>query len=270
VNEAPRGRPWNVFATFLAAVAAILVTNALALAALLGLYPDVPETTLVQTLPALLAGVLASSSGLLFTLLVAVRPLDPARLRLRPGWETGPTLTVMVLGLLGLGQALESAANVLGFGDRGTLALIRQMLERTRGPELFAAVLVIGFAAGTAEEIFFRGYMQARLREHWSAPAAVLATSASFALMHADPSAVHVVLAFVLGIYLGFVAEISGSTLPSIVCHVVNNVAATLQIAFGLEPVSRDAHLTTVVVGVALVVVSVVWVRRAAPRPAPG
>jgi uncharacterized protein len=270
VNEPPPGRPWNVFATFLAAVAAILVTNALAIAALLALYPDVPETALVRGLPALLAGVLASSSGLLLTLLVAVRPLDPARLRLRPGWETGPTLAVMALGLLGLGQALDSAANVLGFGDRGTLALIRQTLERTRGPDLFAAVLVMGFAAGTAEEIFFRGYMQARLREHWSAPAAVLATSGSFALMHADPAAVHVVLAFVLGLYLGFVAEISGSTLPAVVCHVVNNVVATLQMALRLEPVGRDAHLTTVVVGVALVVGCVVWVRRAAPRPAPG
>jgi uncharacterized protein len=270
VNEPPPGRPWNVFATFLAAVAAILVTNALAIAALLALYPDVPETALVRGLPALLAGVLASSSGLLLTLLVAVRPLDPARLRLRPGWETGPTLAVMALGLLGLGQALDSAANVLGFGDRGTLALIRQTLERTRGPDLFAAVLVMGFAAGTAEEIFFRGYMQARLREHWSAPVAVLATSGSFALMHADPSAVYIVLAFVLGLYLGFVAEISGSTLPAVVCHVVNNVVATLQMAFGLEPVGRDAHLTTVVIGVALAAGCVVWIRRAAPRPAPG
>jgi membrane protease YdiL (CAAX protease family) len=262
-------RAWHVFATYLAAVAAIFATTGVAIEVLRSAYPDVPELALVRTLPGLLAGSLAASSGLLLTLVLVVRPLDPARFRLLPGWETGPTLLVMALGLLALGQALDSITALLGLGDRGSLALIRQVLEHTRGPDLFGAVLVLGLGAGVAEEVFFRGYMQARLREHWSPPAAVLASSFTFAILHVDVSAVHMVLALALGLYLGFVAEISGSTLPSIVCHVVNNIVYTLQTALGFAVLGRDANVMAAVVGPAVFVACVLWLRRAAPRPTP-
>lgn len=267
--EEPTGRPWHVFATYLAAIAGIFATTGVAVEVLRALYPDVPEATVVLTLPGLLAGSLAVSSGLLLTILLVVRPLDAARLRLRPGWETGPALAVMTLGLMALGQALDSLVTVAGLADRGSLALIRQMLRGTGGPELFAAVLVLGVGAGAAEEFFFRGYMQSRLREHWSAPAAVTATSLAFALLHVDVSAVHTVVAFALGLYLGFVAEISGSTLPAIVCHVVNNIVYTLQTALGVAVVGRDANLAAAAVGAVLFVGCVWWIRRASPGPAP-
>ena len=259
-------RAWRVFATYLAAVAAILLTTGLAIEALRSAYPDVPDSALMRTLPGLLAGSLAASSGLLLTLLLIVRPLDASRFRLLPGWETGTALLVMVLGLLALGQALDSATVVLGLADRGALALIRQVLEQTRGPGLFGAVVVLGLAAGAVEEIFFRGYMQARLRERWSPPAAVLASSSAFAILHVDVSFVHVGLALALGVYLGFVAELSGSTLPAIVCHVANNAAFTLQTALGLAVVGREANLKAALVSAVLFVACVVWLRRAAPR----
>jgi len=267
--EEPTGRPWHVFATYLAAIAGIFATTGVAVEVLRAMYPDVPEATVVRTLPGLLAGSLAASSGLLLTLLLVVRPLDPGRLRLRPGWETGPALAVMTLGLLALGQALDSLVTVAGLADRGSLVLIRQVLHGTGGPDLFAAVLVLGVGAGAAEEIFFRGYMQSRLREHWSAPAAVTATSAAFAALHLDVSAVHTLLAFALGLYLGFVTEISGSTLPAVVCHVVNNIVYTLQTALGVTVAGRDANLAAAAVGAALFVACVWWIRRASPGPAP-
>jgi membrane protease YdiL (CAAX protease family) len=270
MEEQPQpGRPWHVFATYFAAVAGIFATTGIAIETLRSMYPDVPETTLVRTLPGLLGGSLAASSGLLLTLLLVVRPLDAARFRLLPGWETGFTLAVMTLGLLTLGQALDSLTIVLGLADRGTLVLIRQVLQGTGGPDLFGAVLVLGVAAGAAEELFFRGYMQSRLRDHWSAPAAVLATSTAFAALHLDVSAVHMVLALVLGIYLGFVAEASGSTLPAIVCHVVNNIVYTLQTALDITVVGREANLVTAGVCTVLFVGCVWWIRRAAPGPAP-
>ena len=266
----PDGRParaWHVFATYGVAVAAIVATTILAIELLRSAYPDLPDTALLRSLPGLLAGALAASSSLLLALLLVVRPLDATRLRLRPGWETGPTLAVMIVGLLALSQTLDSVTRVTGLAEHGSLALFRQVLERARGTDLFAAVIVLGFVAGAAEEIFFRGYMQARLREHWSPRAAVLATSVCFALLHGDVAAAHAVAALALGLYLGFVAEVSGSTLPAIVCHVVNNVVYTLQTALGLAVVGRDANLTAAAVGAALVVACVLWVRRAAPGP---
>jgi membrane protease YdiL (CAAX protease family) len=213
-------------------------------------------------------GSLAASSGLLLALLLFVRPLDATRFRLRPGWETGPALTVMTLGVLVLSQTLESLARLLGLADQGSLVLFRQALERARGPDLFAAVLVLGLGAGIAEEVFFRGYMQSRLREHWPVPAAVLVTSLAFAVLHL--SVVHSVLALALGLYLGFVAEVSGSTLPAIVCHVVNNVVFTLQTAVGFAVLDRDANLIAAAVGPVLVVLCVLWLRRARPSSPSG
>jgi membrane protease YdiL (CAAX protease family) len=265
-DERP-ARAWHVFATYGAAVAGIVATTILAIELLRSAYPDVPDAALVRSLPGLLVGALAASSGLLLTLLLVVRPLDAARLRLRPGWETGPTLAVMILGVLALSQALDSVTRLTGLTEHGSLGLLRKVLERAGGIDLFAAVVVLGVVAGGAEEIFFRGYMQWRLREHWSARAAILATSVCFALLHGDVAATHAVAALALGLYLGFVAEISGSTLPAIVCHVVNNVVYTLQTALGLVLVGRDANVAGVAIGAALFVACVLWVRRAAPRP---
>jgi len=262
------GRPWHVFATYLAAVAGIFATTAIAVETLHSIYPDVPESTLVRTLPGLLAGSLAASSGLLLTLLLVVRPLEPARFRLLPGGETGSTLLAAVVGLLALGQVLDSLTVLLGLDSRGSLQLIRRLLEGTTGPDLFGAVVVLGVVAGASEEIFFRGFMQSRLREHWPPAAAVMAASASFAALHVDVSAVHMVLALALGLYLGFVAEATGSTLPCIVCHIVNNVVYTLQTALGFNLVGWRPNLIAVAVGAIVFVVCVLWVART-PAPAP-
>lgn len=267
------GRPWHVFATYAAAVAGIFATTGIAIETLHTMYPDVPEATLLGTLPGLLAGSLAASTGLLLTLVLVVKPLTPARLRLRPGWETGPALAVMVIGLLALGQALDSLTIVLGLRESQAIVLIRRLLESTAGPDLFGAVVVLGVIAGSAEEIFFRGYMQSRLREHWPPAAAIVAASTAFAILHIDISAVHIVLAFVLGLYLGYIVELTGSALPAITCHIANNVLYTLQTALGVMVPGRRANLIAAPIAAAVFVGCVWWLRREArlapPLPPP-
>jgi membrane protease YdiL (CAAX protease family) len=259
-----------VFATFVAALVISAAMVVPVLDVLEAMYPDVPAATLFNTLPGLLVTSLATSICLLTTLVLFVRPLEVTRLRLLPGWETGSTLLVIVLGLLALGQLLESSVALLGLDARGALPMLRQALHGAAGADLFAAVLVFGLAAGAAEEIFFRGYMQWRLREHWSARSAVLATSAAFGAAHLDTPGVYAVLGLAMGLYLGFVAEVTGSTLPAIVCHVVNNVVYTLQTALGVGVVGRDAHVVAVVLTAVVLGTCIWWVRRAAgaARPA--
>jgi hypothetical protein len=48
---------------------------------------------------------------------------------------------------------------------------------------------------------------------------------------------------------------------------VVNNVVFTLQTAMGFAVPDRNANLVAVAVGTVLVVLCVLWVRRAAPGP---
>lgn len=254
-----------VFATYVAAVAGIFAVSGVAIVALVSAYPDVPEQMLLRSLPALLAGSVAASTALILTLVLVVRPLQPDTLRLRPGWESGRALGVMVLGILALSQSLDSVATLLGLSDRSAMATIRTVLQQAAGADLFGAVLVIGVLAGTAEEIFFRGYMQTRLRQRWPAPLAIAATSACFSVLHIDPSGVHVVLAFALSLYLGFVAELTGSVLPAVVCHVVNNVVYTLQTALAGGVTDTRSNVVLAIAGAALCLAAIAWLRAARP-----
>jgi membrane protease YdiL (CAAX protease family) len=260
-------RVWRVFATYVTAVAGIFATSGIAILALKAMFPDVADQALLQSLPGLIAGSLASSTALIMTILVIVQPTTPAALRLLPGWETGRALAVMVLGMLALGQFLDSLTWLVGWGNRGSLVFVRRVLESAVGPDLFGAVLVFGLIAGVSEEIFFRGFMLTRLREHWGGPRAVVVTAACFGVLHVDPNGIHMALAFVMGLYLGFVTERTGSTLPAIVCHVVNNVVYTVQTALGGTLEDRGSNAAIAAGCVVLFLACLAWLRHAAPPP---
>jgi uncharacterized protein len=217
---------WPVFVTYAGAFVAILAFSILAAAATRALYPDLSDRAIGEGLAGLLAGGIASSAALLTTVLLANRGASLAALRLVPGSESGRALLVMVVGMLAVGQLLDSLTMLAGLGQQGAMALIRRALAEATGPSLFAAVVVIGVLAGSAEEVFFRGYMQTRLGARLPAPAAIVITSACFAVLHVEW--LHAVLAFALGLYLGWITELSGSALPAAVCHVVNNALFTM------------------------------------------
>ena len=142
----------------------------------------------------MLAGAVASSAALLLTTLAVNRGAPLVALRLIPGRETGRALVVMVVGMLALGQALDSLTMLTGLGQRGSMVAIREALAQAVGPDLFLAVIVIGVLAGTAEEIFFRAYMQTRLGERFRPRLAVLIASACFGILHIEW--LHAILAF--------------------------------------------------------------------------
>lgn len=219
-------RVWPVFAAYLLAAFSIVSFSLVAALMLRAAFPEMSEREVFDGLPGLLAGGMASSMALIVTLLIAARPVEPARLRLLPGRETGDQLGAMIVGTLALGQVLDSATVLAGLGNRGAMAVIRRALAGAAGPELFAAVVVIGVLAGSAEEVFFRGYMQGRLRERWGPALAVVVTSVAFGLLHLEW--IHAALALALGLWLGVVTERAGSALPAISAHVVNNVVFTV------------------------------------------
>lgn len=266
--ESASMRVWRVFATYVAAVASIFATSGIAIVTLKAMFPDVADQTLLQSLPGLIAGSLASSIALILTILLIVQPTTPAALRLLPGWETGRVLVVMMLAMLALGQLLDSLTWLVGWAQRGSIVLVRRVLESAVGPDLFGAVIVFGFIAGAAEEIFFRGFMLTRLAEHWGGRRAIVATAACFGVLHVDPNGIHMLLAFVMGLYLGFVAERTGSTLPAIVCHVVNNAVYTLQIALGGTLEGRAGNAALAVTCAVLFVACLAWLKRVAPPSA--
>lgn len=258
---------WPVFVAYLTAFVTIVVFSMFAVAAVTAMYPDVPPETLLRSLPGLLAGATASSAALGLTLALAARGASARALRLVPGRERGRDLVIMMLGLLALGQALDSLAIVLGLGREGALWEARQALAGAAGEQLFAAVVIIGPLAGTAEELFFRGFMQTRLRARWSPPVAVALTSACFALLHIEW--LHALMAFVLGLYLGYITERSGSALPAAACHVVNNAAFTVLTALRWTTTAPGPNAVLLAGSVLVAVMCVMLLSRRLPG-APG
>jgi membrane protease YdiL (CAAX protease family) len=243
---------WVVLRTFLLAAVTILAASVVAGMVLHSLDPDRPPVETLQSIRGLVAGALASASALVLTLGISARNLTLARLRLVPGRERGRDLLAAVVGMLALGQALDSATTLVGLSDDGSMAVIRKALQGVSGPELFFAIIAIGIVAGGAEEVFFRGYMQSMLRERWRPALAIAVTSVCFGALHLDP--VHAPLAIALGAYLGHVTERAGSALPAVVCHVVNNAVYTMLTATlgswdGRDLVSLGLAATLVFVG---------------------
>lgn len=253
-------RVWPVFLAYLLAFTGIVAFSMVAAAIVRGLYPDLPASEVFDGLPGLLAGGIASSLALVTTLLSVSRPFDLTRLRLKPGRETGTALGVMILGTLALGQTLDSLTMLAGLGNRGSLAIIRHAIEGAVGPELFAAVVVIGLMAGFAEEAFFRGYMQTQLAARWPAAVAVVVASLAFALLHLlNLDWIHALLALALGLWLGFVTERARSALPAVVCHVINNALFTVLTA-SLGTIAGGQTNTLLAVGAGAVFVEcLIW-----------
>ena len=118
---------------------------------------------------------------------------------------------MLVIGFLALSAGLYQGLVFLGLSEPS--------LE-IRGLAILWVLL-----AGVYEEIIYRGGVQrlliaAGVGTFWG----VLLTAMLFGLAH--DGLVHVVFAFILGIYLGIVAQWEGSIRTSIACHVLNNAVA--------------------------------------------
>lgn len=91
------------------------------------------------------------------------------------------------------------------------------------GPELFLQFMALCVLPAVTEELFFRGALQGLLRPCGSA-VAIFGPALLFSLLHLD--AIQGLTALVCGVFLGWLAERSGSILPGMLLHFVNNCLA--------------------------------------------
>jgi membrane protease YdiL (CAAX protease family) len=76
------------------------------------------------------------------------------------------------------------------------------------------------------EEIFFRGFVYGGLRARWGVPAALVASAAFFAVVHFQ--LVHGFPIFLLGAVFALVYQRTGSLVPAMLAHGLNNLIAML------------------------------------------
>lgn len=184
--------------------------------------------------------------------------LVPAERLTRWGWVLG------AVGVVAVGQAMSSLAEVVRLSPGGSMELLGELAE-TSTPEAFALLLLVGsVGAGVGEEVFFRGYLQTRLVERWGRWPGIVLTALAFGVFHLDP--MHGVFAFGIGLYLGWLAERSRSIYPSIAAHAFNNLVAFCAARWAPDGGEQDFGQLTLLVALGVAWACVAWLRRTRER----
>ena len=119
----------------------------------------------------------------------------------------------------------------LGLFFGGFLHLVEQLTavatdaKRLQGQGSFAWVITIlrgCLLVPIFEEVFFRGLLLSWLNRHMRFVFAVLVMAALFAAMHVYPPALP--YTFLFGIATGYVRRMTGSTINTVLMHVINNI----------------------------------------------
>jgi membrane protease YdiL (CAAX protease family) len=238
VTVTNRSRLWPVFAGFAGAIVAMQVVSAVVFTAWAWatMAPGGGSNALVARLTELTATVpgLAVAAMISATVLGAVALLGALlspepwrrRLRLTTAGATAGRVALVVVGVLAVSHALDSCIVLLGLQRFGALDHLNRVMARASGGMLALLALAVALGPGVAEELFFRGYMQTRLVQRLGTASAIAATAACFGLIHFD--LVHTPVAAILGVFLGWATERTGSIVPAMVAHVVNNLVAVV------------------------------------------
>lgn len=159
----------------------------------------------------------------LLALLIAVLPLGrdaPAALGLRPvGWRP------IVLAVLGT-TVLSFVVSQLGPQPEG----VREVTQGIQGVQALQTLAVLGLLAPVAEELVFRGLFYGWLAGRWSNLVAFVLSSLAFAAAHTEP--LHILLVLPLGFWFGWLRWRTGSLVPTIVAHIINNTIAVSAATF--------------------------------------
>ncbi|MCK6552537.1 CPBP family intramembrane metalloprotease, partial [Myxococcota bacterium] len=182
-----------------------------------------------------------------FTLRARAPVRETLRLRLYPGVFVDGLLASVVV--IALGTVLEIAARAVGAYEGSSLE--KTMTLVAEAPTSMLLIVSIPTAlAGVHEELIFRGFVQTRLRLHYSPRTALVVTSVAFGLMHFDP--LHVALATLIGLALGRIADASDSVVPVVIAHVANNALSFASHRFAPVPEDALSRLGVAVVAAAV------------------
>jgi uncharacterized protein len=148
----------------------------------------------------------------------------PAVLGLRPApWLR--SLLYVSLSLVAI-LALNAGWSVVmeRYGLAGQPDIVPLFGEQLAG--LLGALLVVAIAAPVAEELFFRGFLYAGLRERWGPAAGVAISSLLFGVVHLTPG-VMVPIAL-MGALFAWLYEATDSLWPPILLHAIYNGLAVV------------------------------------------
>jgi membrane protease YdiL (CAAX protease family) len=160
------------------------------------------------------------AAALLFASIWA-RGLTPASFGLRPT-PFGPAIGWTVLAFIGFW--VLTAIYISAVGEPDQQELTRDLREEESLSALIGYGVLLAFVAPLAEELFFRGFVFGVLREKIGAAGGAIATGVVFGAVHVAGSPIETVgVLVILGVLLCVLYLQTGSLLPCIALHAINN-----------------------------------------------
>lgn len=143
--------------------------------------------------------------------------------------RTGLVGYVAVLPPLLLTFAVVGAALNLFSVEAPPQNVVQTFLKESTSAYLLPLTIFVALVGPILEEIFFRGFVYTGLRKRFGAWGGTAIASAAFAALHMNGVAFLPI--FILGMFLTYLYESTGSLIPSITAHMLHNgimVALTL------------------------------------------
>ncbi|MCL4393335.1 MAG: CPBP family intramembrane metalloprotease [Chloroflexi bacterium] len=157
--------------------------------------------------------------------------------RYHAGWETlglrsfdrplGCGLSVRLLAA-SYGVRICYGMVALAFGYQPALQDVLSQLD-TQGIGFVLTLVAAAVIAPIAEELFFRGFLYGGLRKRVGVPAAMAVSTLLFTALHFTLD--QFIPIFVLGLFLAWLYEKSGSLFPGIMLHSANNAISLILFA---------------------------------------
>ena len=167
--------------------------------------------------------------ALLMTFLLTSSPRQTLLLRW-PRWFTIPAAMLLAVALhpaANLVQTIVLRLYPLGEEMQGVMAKMAELIHQA---DFWPAVLVIALLPAVCEELACRGFILSGFRHLGHKWRAIVYTAVVFGLAHTIIQ--QSVMATLVGVVIGYMAVQSGSLLPGVAFHLVNNtlVVATARI----------------------------------------
>jgi len=165
---------------------------------------------------------------------------------------SGSLMFVALAYLIGAGTgvsphatlAVTPQAILLGLAGVAPMLLVLVSLETIKHPRMIAfrdhqirffanigfrftplRILLMSLGAGIGEELLFRGALQAWLDDSLPVALAIILPSVVFGLLH-NNNLIYMIIAGVIGLYLGVLFAVTGNILVPIIAHTVYDVIA--------------------------------------------
>lgn len=129
-------------------------------------------------------------------------------------------------------------------------------------------IISIVVMAPLVEELLFRGAIQGHLMRKWKMPyLGIVVSSLIFGVVHGNPA--QIPFAFVVGMALGWMYYLTGSIVPGILMHFINNGSSVLLYSLSGNPdatmissLGENGALALAVAGIVLTVVCIFIIRK--------